>query len=178
MEQSMAALKTNKAMPSSRRVQLQGPRPPALTVSKDSHQIKKQATHNPPQAPITRQTPAILYVHTPKIIHATPQDFMSLVQRLTGKSKNASTSPSDQSCDITSGSSPEVDEVGGSCKVDCKTLETERMRGVGDGGDRDPLLLTLGQSPTVALAPSPLSPGFFLCSPGTSACLQDIGFLF
>lgn len=153
-------------MPSTTRVQLQGPRPPTLDVGKDSHQImkksiqnpsdshqiKKKSIHNPSDAPVGRQHPVIVYVHTPKIIHTRPQDFMSLVQRLTGK--NTCSSPL-QSRD-----------------------DSKREDVTGKGGNRDPLLLALGQSPTVPSVPSPVSPGFFLRSPNTSACLQDLNLLF
>ncbi|XP_028806843.1 nuclear speckle RNA-binding protein B-like [Neltuma alba] len=60
--------------------ELQGPRPTPLKINKDSHKIKKPPL--PPQPP-PRQ-PIIIYTVSPKIIHTTPSDFMSLVQRLTG----------------------------------------------------------------------------------------------
>ncbi|RDX80731.1 Protein MKS1, partial [Mucuna pruriens] len=73
-----------------RELQLQGPRPTPLRINKDSHKIKKpplapqQASH--PQPP-PRQ-PIIIYTVSPKVIHTTPNDFMSLVQRLTGSSSS------------------------------------------------------------------------------------------
>ncbi|CAH9101733.1 unnamed protein product [Cuscuta europaea] len=68
------------------RKEIQGPRPTPLKVHKDSHKIRKpppvpQPQH-PPQAP--PRPPVIIYTLSPKIIHANPSDFMSLVQRLTG----------------------------------------------------------------------------------------------
>lgn len=74
-----------------RELQLQGPRPTPLRISKDSHKIKKpplapQPSH--PQPP-PRQ-PIIIYTVSPKVIHTTPNDFMNLVQRLTGSSSSSS----------------------------------------------------------------------------------------
>ncbi|XP_019174159.1 PREDICTED: protein MKS1-like [Ipomoea nil] len=68
------------------RRELQGPRPAPLRVRKDSHKIRKPpvapSQHPPPQAP--PRPPVIIYTVSPKIIHANPSEFMSLVQRLTG----------------------------------------------------------------------------------------------
>jgi MAP kinase substrate 1 len=68
--------------------QLQGPRPPRLAVSKDSHKVKKppiapQQRHHQPQQHQAR-APVIIYDASPKVIHTKPGDFMALVQRLTG----------------------------------------------------------------------------------------------
>ncbi|WCJ43405.1 VQ motif-containing protein [Euphorbia peplus] len=83
------------------RRELQGPRPPALKVRKDSHKIRKppmappQQPHNHPhhhhhhsQPP---RPPVIIYTVSPKVIHTNPSDFMNLVQRLTGPSSSTST---------------------------------------------------------------------------------------
>ncbi|KAJ1411075.1 hypothetical protein SESBI_21432 [Sesbania bispinosa] len=70
------------------RKELQGLRPSPLRINKDSHKIKK-----PPLAPSQPQgpprQPVIIYTVSPKIIHTTPSDFMSLVQRLTGSSSSS-----------------------------------------------------------------------------------------
>ncbi|KAK7410872.1 hypothetical protein VNO78_02058 [Psophocarpus tetragonolobus] len=83
--------------PPKREVQLQGPRPPPLKVSKESHKIKKPPPHphhhhphappdqNPQQQQQQRE-PVIIYSVSPKVIHVTPGDFMDVVQRLTGSS--------------------------------------------------------------------------------------------
>ncbi|XP_029118872.1 protein MKS1 isoform X2 [Elaeis guineensis] len=71
--------------PSPRR-ELQGPRPTPLKVQKDSHKIKKPPLAPPPQ----HRPPVIIYTVSPKVIHTTPGDFMSLVQRLTGASSSSS----------------------------------------------------------------------------------------
>ncbi|CAH9128429.1 unnamed protein product [Cuscuta epithymum] len=66
------------------RKEIQGPRPTPLKVHKDSHKIRKPPpVPHPPQAAPPRP-PVIIYTLSPKIIHANPSDFMSLVQRLTG----------------------------------------------------------------------------------------------
>ncbi|XP_052204054.1 protein MKS1-like [Diospyros lotus] len=79
--------------PTKRKLQLQGPRPPQLQVRKESHAIKKppiapHRQHPQPHEAAAAEThqPLIIYAVSPKIIHATATDFMSLVQRLTGPS--------------------------------------------------------------------------------------------
>ncbi|GER47861.1 VQ motif-containing family protein [Striga asiatica] len=84
------------------RRELQGPRPTPLKVRKDSHKIRKPPIAPPPAAaaPPTDhhappRPPVIIYTVSPKIIHANPNEFMSLVQRLTGPNSSAcATSPS------------------------------------------------------------------------------------
>lgn len=77
-------------------LQLHGPRPSPLKVSKDSHKIRKPPVHPPPLPPAIHDRPqpqfrqpnqpVIIYAVSPKVIHATVADFMSTVQRLTGPS--------------------------------------------------------------------------------------------
>lgn len=97
--------------PSPRReVQLQGPRPTPLKVSKDSHKIRKppvvpgqhqqQHQQQPPRAPV------IIYTVSPKIIHANPGDFMTLVQRLTGPSPTSLHPPASPSAEVPLGPAP------------------------------------------------------------------------
>ncbi|KAM0035846.1 putative VQ motif-containing protein/18/20/21/25 [Helianthus debilis subsp. tardiflorus] len=72
---------------------LQGPRPAPLRVHKDSHKIRKPPIaphphpypHHHPQPPQHRP-PVIIYTVSPKVIHTNPNEFMTLVQRLTGPS--------------------------------------------------------------------------------------------
>lgn len=78
--------------PSSRReVQLHGPRPSPLSVSRDSHKIRKpplpppHAVH-PAAVPRQQQQPLIIYSVSPKVINVPVDDFMKVVQRLTGPS--------------------------------------------------------------------------------------------
>ncbi|KAK8653505.1 hypothetical protein V6N13_127500 [Hibiscus sabdariffa] len=75
-----------------RQLQIQGPRPTPLKVSKDSHKIRKPP-HPPPHAGLPPPAPAdqhrqpvIIYAVSPKVIHAKESDFMSIVQRYTGLS--------------------------------------------------------------------------------------------
>ncbi|KAK2656129.1 hypothetical protein Ddye_009181 [Dipteronia dyeriana] len=90
---SFPAASNDKRPPSKSQLQLQGPRPPPLSVHKDSHKIKK-----PPKPPLDHRhhhhhqqpppQPVIIYAVSPKIIHATADDFMTTVQRLTGVSSD------------------------------------------------------------------------------------------
>jgi hypothetical protein len=110
----------------------------------------------------------IVYEHTPKVVHARPQEFMAVVQRLTGKHAQpapASTSSSLPPC-VPAGFSPAA--------------------AAEEGGD--PLLLTLGHrqgapAPAPTTLPSPmaagllLSPGFIF-SPNTMQAIQELSPLF
>lgn len=96
----MDASSGDRSSPRSR--QLQGPRPPRLAVSKDSHKVRKPPVapqrhqHQQPAAQLQQQhqyqqqqqqqarQPVIIYDASPKVIHTKPGDFMALVQRLTG----------------------------------------------------------------------------------------------
>ncbi|KAK6118811.1 hypothetical protein DH2020_047446 [Rehmannia glutinosa] len=85
---------------SPKRSELLGPRPTPLKVRKDSHKIRKppvapqpaiapphyHPSHAPPRPPV------IIYTVSPKIIHANPNEFMSLVQRLTGPNSSCTSS--------------------------------------------------------------------------------------
>ncbi|XP_051127094.1 protein MKS1-like [Andrographis paniculata] len=81
------------------RKELQGPRPSALKVNKDSYKIRKppvapQPHHRPPPEaarppPPEERKPVIIYAVSPKVIHTTVSDFMNLVQRLTGNTSNS-----------------------------------------------------------------------------------------
>ncbi|XP_009362795.2 protein MKS1-like [Pyrus x bretschneideri] len=58
-----------------RHLELQGPRPAPLMVSKNSQKVMKKK-------------PVVVYLISPKIIHVQPEEFMGLVQRLTGNNNN------------------------------------------------------------------------------------------
>ncbi|XP_062219257.1 protein MKS1-like [Phragmites australis] len=93
---------SDRTSPRSR--QLQGPRPPRLAVSKDSHKVRKppvapQRHHHLQPAPQQHKyqpqqqqarAPVIIYDASPKVIHTKPGDFLALVQRLTGPGAGAS----------------------------------------------------------------------------------------
>ncbi|PIA54200.1 hypothetical protein AQUCO_00900627v1 [Aquilegia coerulea] len=68
------------------RGELQGPRPPALKIGKDSYRIKKPQSAT--RAITTRRPPVVIHLKSPEIIHTRPQDFRGIVQKLTGKPKS------------------------------------------------------------------------------------------
>ncbi|CAL5009225.1 unnamed protein product [Urochloa decumbens] len=85
---SSSATTTSSSSPSSHRGggrELQGPRPAPLRVRKDSHKIRK-----PPVQQV--REPVIIYTVSPKVVHAQPSEFMSVVQRLTGTAAAAASS--------------------------------------------------------------------------------------
>lgn len=55
----------------------------ALKVCNDSHRIRKPPR---PLPQVQYRPPAIFHTYSPKVIHTDPDDFMSLVQQLTGSS--------------------------------------------------------------------------------------------
>ncbi|KAL1807005.1 hypothetical protein ACET3Z_030073 [Daucus carota] len=69
---------------------INGPRPSPLQINKHSYAIQK-APHRH-----HRKLPVIIYVHSPKIIHTKPSDFMALVQKLTGSMQRNEDAHSDQ----------------------------------------------------------------------------------
>ena len=72
-------------------LQLQGPRPAPLKVSTSTTAtemvVKKRRLHHH-QPPPPRQ-PVIIYVESPRVVHAHPAEFKSVVQRLTGAPRAA-----------------------------------------------------------------------------------------
>lgn len=62
---------------------LKGPRPIGLTISRNSMKMKKS------QNSTSTSGPVIIYVRSPKIIHVQPQEFMKLVQQLTGNTSSS-----------------------------------------------------------------------------------------
>jgi len=68
--------------PPKRELQGSAPRPSPLKVSNDSFKAKKLAQSD-------LRSPVIVHMHSPKVIHARPQDFMRVVQLLTGQSSAA-----------------------------------------------------------------------------------------
>ena len=103
--------------------------------------------------------PMIVYVRTPRVVHADPHDFMAVVQRLTGKQR-----------------SPEAASGARDGRASTSTAA-------------DALVLTLGQqrrapcrhhhpapsaSPGTASSTSPLSPSSFFLSPATMQAIRDL----
>lgn len=92
------------------RKELQGPRPTPLKVSKDSHKIRKPPVapqpHHPPQpllqpsAAVNNRQPVVIYTVSPKVIHTTVNEFMNLVQRLTGPSPRPGSTPAAGAGDV------------------------------------------------------------------------------
>lgn len=180
--------------PSPTRRQLQGPRPPQLRVRKDSHMIKKppiapqpshpQAPPRPPQhaaaGPSQSRQPVIIYAVSPKVIHTTVTDFMSLVQRLTGSSSgdHASSSSSANRGDV----SPAA-RLASIERTSPRERERDRERevasdimgmveGIEVGQGHNPGIL----SPAPATLP-PISPGYFFSprsDPHGFSILQDL----
>jgi MAP kinase substrate 1 len=68
---------------------LQGPRPQPLKISPVLTKNKKQPIISIiQQSQGNRKSPVVVYLHTPRVIHAKPHEFMSIVQKLTGKSSS------------------------------------------------------------------------------------------
>jgi hypothetical protein len=134
----------------SKRGGLRGPRPHALKVSSSPPPSSRQSAKK--SAGDRGAAPVIVYEHTPKIVHARPDEFMTVVQRLTGKPP----APPLPSYDVQVASTGEG-AVGG-----------------------DPLLLTLGQhsAPPPMAAGQLMSPGGFFFSPNTMHAIQELGPMF
>ncbi|OIW12932.1 hypothetical protein TanjilG_15852 [Lupinus angustifolius] len=66
---------------------INGPRPSTLMINKDSHLIRKPSISDKKQHK-QKRVPIVIYTQSPKIIHTEAQDFMALVQSLTGMSSS------------------------------------------------------------------------------------------
>lgn len=165
------------------RKELQGPRPSALKVNKDSYKIRKPPVappphHHPqpssqiPHRPPEDRQPVIIYAVSPKVIHTTASDFMNLVQRLTGNAAEGGTAASSSglgdlspaarlaSIEKTTSPNPKEREIGASGAAD----DNNQSNFLGDflQGYTD---VELGTVPGI-LSPAPaslapISPGFF-----------------
>ncbi|KAG5534096.1 hypothetical protein RHGRI_022287 [Rhododendron griersonianum] len=177
--------------PSPTRRQLQGPRPPQLRVRKESHMIKKppivpqpshpQAPPRPPQhaaaGPSQSRQPVIIYAVSPKVIHTTVTDFMSLVQRLTGSSSG------DHASSANRGDVSPAARLASIERTSPRERERDRERevasdimgmveGIEVGQGHNPGIL----SPAPATLP-PISPGYFFSprsDPHGFSILQDL----
>ncbi|KAE9611775.1 hypothetical protein Lal_00011824 [Lupinus albus] len=76
----------------SKKMMSNGPRPSTLMINKDSHLIRKPSVSDLKQHK-QRRVPIIIYTKSPKVIHTEAQDFMALVQRLTGMSSSKENVP-------------------------------------------------------------------------------------
>ncbi|CAN8243912.1 unnamed protein product [Cochlearia groenlandica] len=78
--------------------EINGSRPPSLKLAGESHSINKKTPCNavkPPRRHGQRAGPVIIYAHSPKVIHTHAEDFMALVQRLTGLEEIIRRNPND-----------------------------------------------------------------------------------
>ncbi|KAJ9181256.1 hypothetical protein P3X46_009404 [Hevea brasiliensis] len=107
-------------MASSVRRQLQGPRPAPLMVSRNSSKIKKPWLPNR-----QRRSPVVIYLKSPDIIHVKPEEFMGLVQRLTGKQAQSSVSASSSSSTSCAVADTESMEKGPSSMAEQQELDSE-----------------------------------------------------
>ncbi|KXG34439.1 hypothetical protein SORBI_3002G040900 [Sorghum bicolor] len=109
--------------------------------------------------------PVILYEHTPRVIHARPDEFKALVQRLTGRPQP------------TAGRGDQDHQ---------EAVLRPAVQPPSSQSQQDPLVLTLGQQQVPLpppVLPSPggaagggflLSPGSFLFSPATMQAIQEL----
>ncbi|KAJ4954002.1 hypothetical protein NE237_030834 [Protea cynaroides] len=190
---------TGKPSPPRKELQIQGPRPTPLKVRKDSFKIKKPPLapqpSRPPPPPQQPRQPVIIYTVSPKVIHTTASDFMTLVQRLTGPNSNSSSSSSSTSYVDTSGASvvspaarfatiekaispSEREKSRKSSDVD--VVELEGLDINGGGGTGTTVLERTGYFPGI-LSPlpsslPPISPNFFSPTPDPNsfAFSQDL----
>lgn len=162
------------------RKELQGPRPTALKVNKDSYKIRKPPvapspnhpppSDAPPQHAENRQ-PVIIYSVSPKVIHTTVSDFMNLVQRLTGNSADdgggagpGDISPAARLASIEKASPPKDREITSNSFADNNNSSNFMGDLLQDSTD-----VELGRVPGI-LSPAPgslppISPGFFSPTP-------------
>ncbi|XP_022947651.1 protein MKS1-like [Cucurbita moschata] len=151
--------------PRKKEIQLQGPRPPQLRVNQESRKIKKPPPHpqpippsgRPPLPPAASQwpQPLIIYDISPKVLHVAENNFMSVVQRLTGLSSAASSTDGDLS------------PAARFATIEKASPRSEREReiDVSDMMDLTEVPVELGQNPGI-LSPAPaslapISSGFF-----------------
>ncbi|XP_027367734.1 VQ motif-containing protein 8, chloroplastic-like [Abrus precatorius] len=71
---------------------INGPRPSPLVINNHSQLIRKSSVSSTcvvadPKLHKQQRRPIIIYTQSPKVIHTKAQDFMALVQRLTGMSR-------------------------------------------------------------------------------------------
>ena len=63
---------------------IQGPRPSPLNINKTPSSSSSSSHYNNNN---NRNKPVIIYARSPKVFHTSPQDFMALVQSLTGRER-------------------------------------------------------------------------------------------
>ncbi|KAK3446920.1 hypothetical protein EUGRSUZ_A02544 [Eucalyptus grandis] len=70
---------------------LQGPRPEPMAVNRSSTEMIPKQDFVPARTTSCRRQPAtkIVYLRSPKVIHVKPEEFMGLVQQLTGNQSSS-----------------------------------------------------------------------------------------
>uniref|UniRef100_A0A1J3JNF9 Protein MKS1 n=1 Tax=Noccaea caerulescens TaxID=107243 RepID=A0A1J3JNF9_NOCCA len=133
--------------------EINGSRPPSLKLAGESHSIKKTTSCNVVKHPrrIGREAPVIIYAHSPKVIHARAEDFMALVQRLTGLDEVIRRDPNDVSESSSSVVTEEANVVGD----DDMNQERQLRQNLADIPLFTPSSMTLFGSPTQFLYLSP-----------------------
>lgn len=127
--------------------EVHGPRPAPLKVCKGSHTIDKKPPVNAPRPP--RRRPVVIYIASPKVVHATPAEFRSVVQRLTGFSASA----------FSSSNSSSVSRAGGGQafgSADC--LATLRNAAATKPSTSEEVLTQIAGGGSAALLPPETSP--------------------
>ena len=153
---------TSPASSSKKELQLQGPRPPPLKVSKESRKIEKPPRppppaaahhHHRPAAPeASRQQqlePVIIYSVSPKVHHVTASDFMDVVQRLTGPSAGE---------EAAAAGGGDVSPAARLASIE-KTSPSEKERAVQSGGHEEMMWMLEEGGVEVGQFPGVLSPG-------------------
>nr|GEX83355.1 protein MKS1-like [Tanacetum cinerariifolium]GEY21960.1 protein MKS1-like [Tanacetum cinerariifolium] len=69
---------------------LHGPKPAPLMINKNSSKISKNRSHEHISRGGEYKPPVIVYLESPKVVHVLPHEFMTTVQRLTGKTSASS----------------------------------------------------------------------------------------
>nr|XP_051201707.1 VQ motif-containing protein 8, chloroplastic-like [Lolium perenne] len=114
--------------------------------------------------------PVIIYEHTPRIIHAAPDEFMSVVQRLTGKQQSFSSTSTAATLPEPEATSGARDDDGASTSAPAEALALalgQQQRT--PCGDDHP-----GPSTSPSAASSLLSPSSFIFSPATMRAIREL----
>jgi hypothetical protein len=128
------------------------------------------------RAAVAAAGPVIVYEHTPRVIHARPDEFKALVQRLTGRrQQHPAVQPAAAETATSSSSSPDEEEA---TTVDPLLVLTLGKQAPPLHHGRTPLQLPSspgGGPPLPADAAGFLfSPGSFLFSPATLQAVQEL----
>ncbi|PWA36753.1 VQ-like protein [Artemisia annua] len=87
----MATTSTSTSITATTQLQrLYGPKPTPLMINKNSSKISKNQSHKPVSRGGDYKSPVIVYLKSPEVVHVLPHEFMTTVQRLTGKTSASS----------------------------------------------------------------------------------------